>query len=819
MLLGAIMLVTSGGAHRISDSTVTAVERHVASSEGSRQFLESLSEDDVAFWLPLSKSGHDARLSSRKNIERIPEASWECIFHPSARDNSPAFSAFWDSSTAPNISDPESPYYQALDPAFADWDGDENWLSVDRTEPHAQTKWTSFNRCFQLQGSDRCPACLRAIEAALLFHRAFVAKTIQESNPKFLPGDYWVVGAGPGGLVGAVELALMGHRVAVVERRYTPHGFDHARSTGIFRHTERLLSALGMPRYFTSNLFLYKHKRSLIFPSVQDYLKFVALKIGVTLLLDCETDVSPRRLLIKSVRGGTCQCLAAGTPSFPGRWEKSDDHLTVDLRSVKVIDSTGAGKPFTKALTKHRTFLGQRKDMTEVAHDLVCRRSEDQGPEDFLAQASVLRSQGARLEVHPNLARASVNSAFELARDNGDLAQAWTEFRRTLCEDVPHIQRLRRHAALENWDSRMAYPKDSFWYGMRADVKANYAFVFNIDRQPFSEPVWSDFRDDAYGAVQPKTSAGGGGKAMLQGMPNSIWIPTPNDADLSEDVLYDDTPALDKVGPQSWQRYHFEGTLLPSDMFGNGVLNSLLEVLMHKIFKPGHCSLVKAEQFLTEALSGLFEFGNGTQAADVRASFMSYFENNEREPEAPAMNAAIFPIGFEALPFGDPELGSVLSKPLTTDWQQELFIIGDAVVPAWFRFGIGIDDAKYGARAVAACSVLPKGKCEELILAHESELAKRSVQVYFNLWYSSKWMHRGGSPAGMRLNSMLMRLGRHAAAQFGRRGVTECPKVSEGFINPEDWTDEDSRSVDQMRPADLSGMPSLLEQVLQASQS
>merc|ERR1719322_2112867 len=114
--------------------------------------------------------------------------------------------------------------------------------------------------------------------------------------------------------------------------------------------------------------------------------------------------------------------------------------------------------------------------MTEDAADMVCRKGVETGPltspDDFRAANTVLRSQGPILEIHPNLAKGSVNSAFDLAEQAGDLEAAWKEFYRTLCKHVPAIKKLKHSEVLENWDSSLEYPKNSFWYTMRAETKA-----------------------------------------------------------------------------------------------------------------------------------------------------------------------------------------------------------------------------------------------------------------------------------------------------------------------------------------------------------
>jgi len=166
--------------------------------------------------------------------------------------------------------------------------------------------------------------------------------------------------------------------------------------------------------------------------------------------------------------------------------------------------------------------------------------------------------------------------------------------------------------------------------------------------------------------------------------------------------------------------------------------------------------------------------------------------------------------GWESLSFGDPDIG--LSSVVTADWQREIFIIGDAAMPTWFRFGVGIDDAKYGARTVVACSALSEADCERLLTAHEQELSRRAVQVYFNLWYNSRWKHRGGSEPGTRLNQMILKLAQEASAAFEKRRDGSCPKA--GFITAEDWSADDTSKSLGAPPNDLTPAAGLIRSII-----
>src|SRR6185295_16992691 len=87
-----------------------------------------------------------------------------------------------------------------------------------------------------------------------------------------------VVGAGPGGLMTAIQLRLRDHQVVVCEQREV---YTRNRFIGVYKEVAHLMASLGMPERMTYDFSKYRGKCGIMLADIQTFLHGVALKLGV----------------------------------------------------------------------------------------------------------------------------------------------------------------------------------------------------------------------------------------------------------------------------------------------------------------------------------------------------------------------------------------------------------------------------------------------------------------------------------------------------------------------------------------------------------
>ena len=192
--------------------------------------------------------------------------------------------------------------------------------------------------------SDRSLEELSLSMDALLQHRKrLLAPSVDRAKPR---RAVLVLGAGPGGLMTAIDLALRDHAVVVCEQRdvYTRNRF-----IGVYKEIAHRMAALGMPESMTYDFTHYRGKRGIMLADIQTFLHAVALKLGVVIYTgatarDLSREVLGRRELAlhRSTRG----VAGAGGASSIGitRWH----HDTVGtvrsgvvIRFDTIVEATG----------------------------------------------------------------------------------------------------------------------------------------------------------------------------------------------------------------------------------------------------------------------------------------------------------------------------------------------------------------------------------------------------------------------------------------------------------------------------------------------
>ena len=188
--------------------------------------------------------------------------------------------------------------------------------------------------------SDRSFEELSLSVDALLQHRKRLL--LAESTRTAPRRRVLVLGAGPGGLMTAIELRLRDHDVVVCEtrQRYTRNRF-----IGMYKESAFALASLGIPERMTYDFSNYRGKRGMMLADIQTFLHAVALKLGVVIY----TGAIVRDLA--TVHAGTVElkrCRTAGERDLPSvgvtRWYH--DTVTrvasgVVIRFDTIVEATG----------------------------------------------------------------------------------------------------------------------------------------------------------------------------------------------------------------------------------------------------------------------------------------------------------------------------------------------------------------------------------------------------------------------------------------------------------------------------------------------
>lgn len=130
----------------------------------------------------------------------------------------------------------------------------------------------------QFLANDRSFEDLELSVTGLLQHRKrLLSASLDANRPR---RHALVVGAGPGGLMAAVQLRLRDHHVVVCEARDT---YSRNRYIGVYKEVTHLMAALGMPESMTYDFSQYRGKRGIMLADIQTFLHAIALKLGVVI--------------------------------------------------------------------------------------------------------------------------------------------------------------------------------------------------------------------------------------------------------------------------------------------------------------------------------------------------------------------------------------------------------------------------------------------------------------------------------------------------------------------------------------------------------
>ncbi|HUL95302.1 MAG TPA: cyclic nucleotide-binding domain-containing protein [Usitatibacter sp.] len=133
-----------------------------------------------------------------------------------------------------------------------------------------------------------------SVDGLLQHRKRLVAASVDPSLPR---RNAFVLGAGPGGLMTAIQMRLRDHHVVVCEQREV---YARNRYIGIYKEVTHLLAALGMPERMTYDFSQYRGKRGVMLADIQTLLHAIALKLGVVIYMGAV----PRRLTSTAIAAG-----------------------------------------------------------------------------------------------------------------------------------------------------------------------------------------------------------------------------------------------------------------------------------------------------------------------------------------------------------------------------------------------------------------------------------------------------------------------------------------------------------------------------------
>jgi hypothetical protein len=183
-----------------------------------------------------------------------------------------------------------------------------------------------------------------------------------------------VLGAGPGGLMAAIELRLRDHRVVVCEPR---EAYTRNRFIGVYKPVAHLMASLGMPERMTYDFTHYRGKRGIMLADIQTLLHGVALKLGVVIY----TGALVRDMTHEGLRGGELE-LHRSTRGGDGRESASAIGMTrwhydtvsrvrsgVRVRFDTILEATGGRSGARELLVGSENVVSMRT----VARDAALR--------------------------------------------------------------------------------------------------------------------------------------------------------------------------------------------------------------------------------------------------------------------------------------------------------------------------------------------------------------------------------------------------------------------------------------------------------------
>lgn len=227
-----------------------------------------------------------------------------------------------------------------------------------------------------------------SVDCLLQHRRRLLSRTVDRSRPR---RNVLVLGAGPGGLIAAIELRLRDHRVIVCEQREV---YTRNRFMGVYREVAHIMAALGMPERMTYDFSHYRGKRGIMLADIQTFFHAVALKLGVILY----TGATARHLTLDALRSGGIELQRSthgdAGPSGAGaigmvRWHYDTVMRVrsgVSIHFDTIVEATGGRSGSRELLVGPGNVVSIRTVAREAALRDPSLDSSFDDPEDHCAQ-------------------------------------------------------------------------------------------------------------------------------------------------------------------------------------------------------------------------------------------------------------------------------------------------------------------------------------------------------------------------------------------------------------------------------------------------
>ena len=493
------------------------------------------------------------------------------------------------------------------------------------------------------EGPVMFPACDGSLEDlslsvdALLQHRKkLVAPSVDAGRPR---RHALILGAGPGGLMTAIQMRLRDHHVIVCEQREV---YARNRYIGVYKEVTHLMACLGMPESMTYDFSQYRGKRGIMLADIQTLLHGIALKLGVIIYMGAV----PRRLTAAELQAGEIELQRAtrGATLAPGQ------------------SSIGITR------WQHDTVARARSGVA-IRFDMIVEAS---GGRSGLRELLVGADNVVSLRTIGSAAAAGDPSLETFFADPEDHSAEYVE---SGYGCPPGLRKMFAEALLSSGDAQIP--------------DALPCFVSNIDASIFTTRM----------APTEKS----------MGLASRI-----GDRDL---LIPHDWVVLEcRLADQSLSRYHIEGPLPQSFEFGGKRLPT-----RHVIDKLNPVSLL---------LRILYAMGVPFDAVDRRRLVDFYTKESSYGDTSDIVTTWVGT--FRGVRLGGAQ--PIWCGTVPGNEGVGYGIVGEALQNAWYRFGVGVDDAFAGAsRFAEGLDLAPAARLEEA-RRFERVMTARSVQILYHLF-------------------------------------------------------------------------------------
>jgi hypothetical protein len=244
-----------------------------------------------------------------------------------------------------------------------------------------------------------------SVDGLLQHRKRLVAPSINHSKPR---RRVFILGAGPAGLMAAVQLRLRDHHVVVCEQRET---YARNRHIGVYKEVAHLMAALGMPESMTYDFSQYRGKRGIMLADIQTFLHGIALKLGAVIY----TGAVPRSLALQTLRGGEVELQRAArsnsaASSSPGitRWQHDSVARVasgVAIQFDTILEATGGRGDLRETLVGKDNVIPLHEIGLAAAEADPSLKSYFDDPEDHTAEY-VESDYGCPSDLRPKFAAA-----------------------------------------------------------------------------------------------------------------------------------------------------------------------------------------------------------------------------------------------------------------------------------------------------------------------------------------------------------------------------------------------------------------------------